>query len=231
VPSRRRGLSKTLQVEAVRDSLRHHLKPRNRRVALSTELPFGREASQYFKELVTGTEIYLEYGAGASTLMAHELRCHFVTVESDAYFLELVEDECLSLNSGREKDFATFIHADIGRTGAWGKPVFPSFPRPTKWKSYAAAPWATLGRDFRAAAILIDGRFRVACALTVALQQPDDPWILMFDDYTERREYWAVEEFLQLKRFCGRMAIFEPSPGIDRNAAIVALEHYNRDWR
>jgi len=27
------------------------------------------------------------------------------------------------------------------------------------------------------------------------------------------------------------MAIFEPSPGIDRNAAIVALEHYNRDWR
>ena len=215
----------------VRSTLRFHLSPPSRRVALSAELPFGAEAAQRFLNLIDGCERYLEYGAGASSLAASELSRQFVTVESDRYFLKVVQDACSSQCLDTGQDLGVFIHADIGLTGTWGKPLFPSIPRPNKWNSYPYAPWVSLGEDFRSDLILVDGRFRVACALTVAVQQQHSSWLLMFDDYTERREYWGTEEFLRLKERCGRMAIFEPLPSLDRKAAYRALAHYLRDWR
>ncbi len=204
---------------------------RERRILLSPELPFGIEGNQRFVDLVARSRTYLEYGAGASTLCAFEMVPRTVTVESDGHFLRMIERRCSLHRRERKHEQSAFIHANIGPTGTWGKPLFPSFPRPKTWKTYASAPWAKLGRDFRADVILVDGRFRVACALTVALQQQNSSWLLMFDDYAERREYWATENFLRLKERCGRMAIFEPSPSMDRKAASLALEHYLRDWR
>jgi hypothetical protein len=154
-----------------------------------------------------------------------------VTVESDRHFLKSVEHACSPRNLDSEPDLSVFIHADIGPTGTWGKPLFPSIPRPSRWKSYPYAPWVTLGHEFRSDLILVDGRFRVACALMVALQQQDSPWLLMFDDYSERREYWVTADFLRLKERCGRMAIFEPLSRMDHKAASLALDHYSRDWR
>ena len=215
----------------VRSTLRFHLTPPSRRVSLSAELPFGAEASRRFLNLIDSHESYLEFGAGASTLAAYDVNRQFVTVESDQHFLKSVEEACSSRNLDHERSPGVFIHADIGPTGTWGKPLLPSIPRPNRWKSYPYAPWAKLGKDFRSDLILVDGRFRVACALTVALQQHNNSWLLMFDDYAERREYWATENFLRLKERCGRMAIFEPSPSMDRKAASLALEHYLRDWR
>ena len=215
----------------VRDTIRHHLTPPSRRVSPSSALPFGSEAVQCFMDLTSACDSYLEYGSGASTLAADELRRQFVTVESDRHFLKSVERALSSQSPDWEQDLGILIHADIGPTGTWGKPLFPSIPRPSRWKSYPNAPWATLGDEFRSDLILVDGRFRVACALTVALQQPESTWLLMFDDYSERREYWATEGFLKIKERCGRMAIFEPLPSMDRQAAYLALEHYSRDWR
>jgi len=215
----------------VRSTLQYHLSPREQRVSPSVELPFGLQGSQCFRELVAESDTYLEYGAGASTLAAYEMHRQIVTVESDKHFLKAVKSACSSRGQDSEHNRSHFIHADIGPTGTWGKPLFPSIPRTTKWKSYAFAPWAMLGSHFRADVILIDGRFRVACALTVALQQHDSQWLLMFDDYLERKEYWQTEEFLRLKERCGRMAVFEPQLGVDRAAALTALEHYSRDWR
>lgn len=215
----------------VRATFRYHLSPRQHRVSPSAELPFGPAGSHCFGRMVAEADTYLEYGAGASTLAAHEMQRRMVTVESDKHFLKAVERACSSGIPDPEYGRSTFIHADIGPTGTWGKPLFPSIPRPAKWKSYALAPWVTLGPDFRADVILIDGRFRVACALTVAIQQHDSQWLVMFDDYSERKEYWGTEEFLRLKTRCGRMAVFEPQSGLDRTAASVALERYSRDWR
>ena len=230
---RRRGFSGLSSPRDIQTTLQYHLSRKHQRVELSATLPFDDEANRYFINLVSSSASYLEYGAGASTLNACPRVHEFVTVESDKHFLKAIRDACLlQYPDDRNADaIRFFIHADIGPTGTWGKPLLPSFPRPSRWKRYAIAPWADLGQGFRADVILIDGRFRVACALTVALQQPDTHWSLMFDDYTERREYWATEDFLRIKRLCGRMAVFEPLPSMDREAALLALEHYSRDWR
>ena len=215
----------------VRSTLQYHLSPRDRRISLSSDLPFGIKGTRCFMDAIDECQHYLEYGAGASTLAAYETRRPMVTVESDKHFLRLVEEACSSQSLHPKHGSSVFIHANIGPTGTWGKPLFPAIPRPKTWKSYANAPWAALGQNFRADAILIDGRFRVACALTVALQQQDAPWTLLFDDYTERKEYWATENFLRVKEICGRMAVFGPLPNLDTTAALRALEHYSRDWR
>jgi hypothetical protein len=56
--------------------------------------------------------------------------------------------------------------------------------------------------------ILVDGRFRVACFLYSLLCAETNTTIL-FDDYTERPEYFIVEKFCKLDHTVGRMGFFK----------------------
>ena len=93
------------------------------------------------------------------------------------------------------------------------------------------APWNLVGPDYRADAILVDGRFRVACALAVVLRQPDSEWHMLVDDYEGRIHYEAIEEFAQLQGRHGRMALFEPKSRVDSQSLQQALQHFISDWR
>ena len=124
-----------------------------------------------------------------------------------------------------------FLHGDIGRTGPWGKPFHPARSRPSLWRRYPLAPWDTFGEDFRADAVLVDGRFRVACALAVILHQPDTRWTLLLDDYVGRSHYQPVEEFAEFVGMRGRMAEFRPAASVSLPAVQAAFEHFVSDWR
>jgi hypothetical protein len=123
------------------------------------------------------------------------------------------------------------VHGNIGRTGPWGKPVFPSIKRTSAWRRYPLAPWEGLGNDFRADFILVDGRFRVACALAVALHQSDTEWNLLVDDYVDRPEYSTIADFLELQTIYGRMAHFRRSRKFNEYEAWRAFEKFVSDWR
>ncbi len=59
--------------------------------------------------------------------------------------------------------------------------------------------------------VLIDGRFRVACFLTVMLRATK-PVTVLFDDYHKRPEYHWIEEFGAPVDRARRMARFEVTP-------------------
>jgi len=80
--------------------------------------------------------------------------------------------------------------------------------------------------------ILVDGRFRVACALTTILNlAQDDRWELLVDDYRGRSHYTAIEKFANLERMVGRMAVFKPKANIDLDALSTSLAAHAGDWR
>jgi hypothetical protein len=79
--------------------------------------------------------------------------------------------------------------------------------------------------------VLIDGRFRVACALAVALNQYDKEWVVLVDDYVGRKEYQPIACFLELSGTYGRMAEFHPKVGVNERTLSKALEHFVGDWR
>lgn len=186
---------------------------------------FEEESLPYFRERLRSSTLYLEYGCGGSTVEAARLGKSFVSVEGDRYYLEAVRKKI-------EKQFGpvegTFLHADVGLTGPWGYPIFKArnLARMQRWKGYAEKPWRSLRSmpDL----ILIDGRFRVHCALFTISKVSD--FEILFDDYGRRPHYREVEKFARLDRMYGRMAVFRPKP-YDSSDLKASIAHFASDYR
>ena len=158
----------------------------------------------------------------------------FVSVDSDPYFLRAVQKKILDLDLGLDCGGANrhFKYINIGLTERWGVPVSTRLTprRLAAWRAYFSAPWQQ--GDFQPDLILVDGRFRVACALTTILHLADNSsWTILFDDYQGRPHYAVVEQFASLEAMVGRMAVFTPKQGIDLNALRECLEQHASDWR
>lgn len=139
--------------------------------------------------------LVVEYGAGASTLfaLANGVR-RIISVESDPLWLARLRDDPELVRAR-----ATLVHADIGPVKEWGFPKDDA-ARP-RWPGYARAPWPVTGE----AMVLVDGRFRVACALTSALNTSGP---ILVHDYFSRPHYHVIEEHLALVDRVDDLAVF-----------------------
>lgn len=183
---------------------------------------FDADGRAYFLDRLTKASFYLEYGSGGSTVVAASLKKPFVSVDSDRVYLESVRKKTAQydLSNGH------LLHANIGITTAWGFPLLKTETpgRLVRWKNYAELPWTY---NIRPDLILIDGRFRVHCAL-YSISRLDD-FEIMFDDYAGRPHYREVEKFAELE-MRGRLAILKPKP-IDRNDLLSSIRRFSRDYR
>lgn len=141
---------------------------------------------------------YVEFGSGGSTVFVDRAGIPAVSVENDPYYARAVAAR-LCFGSVAQRVVR------MGLTQAWGVPLFP---RADRAQAYVSAPWdIALFPDF----ILVDGRYRVACALESARRAHavGAKATLMFDDYTPRPHYHAVEQLLGEPELAGRAAIFQ----------------------
>lgn len=170
-------------------------------------------AAQYQRSAVI-----LEYGSGGSTLMASDMTDKRIyTVESDRVWI----DKLHAWYVGHPPASMPLLHhADIGPTRNWGYPTDESTFR--LWPGYAQGIWDH--RDFLAPdVVLVDGRFRLACLLTVALRTKK-PLTVLVDDYIDRPSYHEAEMMFGPPEMIGRMARFDLKPGMipmDRLRLVV----------
>lgn len=193
---------------------------------------FEAGCAPFFLELLDKAETYLEFGTGGSTVLAATNGVRFVSVESDKSFLNAVKQKIRDI--GRfDPNRQTYIAADIGLTEAWGAPVMhrATPTRLKKWRTYPHAPWATMERMPGPFLVLVDGRFRVACALMAARFLKDKQGHILIDDYGGRDHYRAVERHLELKQRRGRMALFTPRADVKAGELDADIETYCADWR
>lgn len=152
-----------------------------------------------------GAGAVLEYGSGGSTVMAAEAGAEVWSVESDAAWAAMMTGW---FAENPTKGRAHLVHADIGPTRDWGHPVDDS--RARQWPDYALKVWEA--PDFRHPdVVLVDGRFRLGCFLTVAYRITR-PVTLFFDDYTPRSAYHKAADLCPPAEIIGRMARFDLSP-------------------
>lgn len=158
------------------------------------------------KKAYGAATVILEYGSGLSTLLAADKPGKTLfSVESDQAW-----------SNGFETHFAAnppaarvVMHAvDIGPTGQWGNPLDNS-----GWQRYHQYPLSIWDHEAFTDPdlVFIDGRFRMACWIT-AMLRIKRPTVVLFDDYTERPQYHAVEDFAKPVETCGRLARFELAP-------------------
>lgn len=155
------------------------------------------EGAERFKHELSRCKRYVEFGSGGTTVLAERLGIPSISVESDRFYARAVASR---LSSGCVEQ----IVVDLGLTGEWGTPLFNT---PAKGRRYAEAPWGGKFPDF----ILVDGRYRVACALESARRAYEEHCkaTLLFDDYCTRPHYHVVERTLGKPEVAGRVAVFQ----------------------
>lgn len=200
--------------------------------AVSETPEFEPQCTPFFLQRLAQASSYLEFGSGGSTVLAARQGIPFIAVESDRFFLRTVRRTVEQLGLlDVERQF--YLHADIGVTEAWGAPLFRGATpqRITRWRTYAEAPWTILAGLPGPHLILVDGRFRVACALMAAKFLRERPGEILIDDYAERNQYRAVERHLELRERAGRMALFAPRRDLDPAALDADIDSHFSDWR
>jgi len=177
-----------------------------------------------YAALLDNANTVLEFGSGCSTILAaNRPGLKIVSVDSDEGWFEKLRCET-PVRKAEAEGRLNFVHVDIGPTGEWGKPT--NTEHKSLWPRYSRDPWAALPNapDL----ILIDGRFRVACALEAATRRFDGAVIAIHD--FNRRTYHRVRFFLHQSESVDRLAIFSGYRA-PRWLASLALMKYRYDPR
>ncbi len=183
------------------------------------------ELALFERVLASGRRHYAEFGTGGSTLLAS--RAGFETlvgVESDAEWARKVrEDPAIAplVAAGR----ASILHADIGPVGEWGSPVGRSMAE--RWPRYLATMWAEWDRrGLFPDLVLVDGRFRVACCLSVALLAAatrQAPLVLLHDVQDVRPAYRRVFDAFHLEEQAGTLCVLSPRQRVSPAANLAGM--------
>lgn len=169
------------------------------------QLTLPGPAVEALRAAYTGANVVLEYGSGGSTLLAAEAGAEVWAVESDPDWAAMMQGWFME---NPAKGQAHVLHVDIGPTRDWGHPE--NEERFRHWPDYALKVWDSPG--FRHPdVVLVDGRFRLACFLTVAYRITR-PVTLFFDDYANRPAYHKAADLQPPSEMIGRMARFDLAP-------------------
>ena len=184
------------------------------------------EAVEKFFDLLEKSSFYVEYGSGGSTVAAAKLGKNFSSYESSEKFLKIVGEKIRKLGKFDPENI-DLNSIYYGPTRTWGIPFPYIFNRFIFWKgmqNYSDPHWEKTKRypDL----ILIDGRFRVACALkAIKSLKHQDNWVIIVDDYLDRQEYKIIEEFSDLDEILGTTAFFSKKLFVkDIDKAIISHE-------
>lgn len=167
---------------------------------------------------------YVEFGAGGSTVLASRLVADSViSIDSSREWLHKVEVAC----SGGDGIMPTRLHADIGPIRALGYPDGNGHRH--LWANYHTTIWDKCPLA-AADALLVDGRFRVACFVQAVLRCHDRALLLMHD-FACRPAYHVVRLFAREVARADDLSLFQKLPDLDTDAAESCLRLHAFDPR
>lgn len=187
--------------------------------------------NEWFAGALRAAKRYLEFGTGGSTYLAAKLGTDFIAVDSDPYFLRSVQRR-IRKDGYENKSRQVFKHANIGMTEYWGRPFRPWRASPLRlerFRRYSDPPVECRLGGPLPDLVLVDGRFRIACALkALKMLRNEKGWRIVVDDYVGRSAYSVIEEFAEIERYVGtRMVVFNRVRSFDDvelDRAILAHE-------
>ena len=158
-----------------------------------------------FSYFMKPENIYFEFGSGGSTNIASFYNVKTYSVESDVKWHEKLKNYGIKAN---------YITIDLNVTSG-GYPGNDT--NVNDWKKYIQA----YKKEYNADIILIDGRFRVACALDIFNKIKNES-IILIHDYEQRRQYHILENYYIKLKTWDTLALF-----IKNKNAIIPNNIYN----
>ena len=173
-------------------------------------------------------KIYLEFGSGGSTIWT------LLNVAARVYSIESERDWLVEMRKHaviRDAESAgqlRLYHIDIGKTRGWG------YPNGDKNKELFPLYSSDIFNDEKACyadTVLIDGRFRVACALKCILNLRDRNAVIMVHDFWDREYYHIILKYVNVIDRAGTLGVFGIKDGVDAALVEKDYELYKYDPR
>ncbi len=190
--------------------------------------PFAMAESEkeLFDKTTADAKVYLEFGSGGSTIRVLEkTKADVYSVESSVEWIKTMREFAFVRHAERKR--LLLFHADIGPTLELGRPAGPEckelFPRYT----------TTIFRKVKPATVdtvLIDGRFRVACAMKTILECHNNrPLRILIHDFWNREAYHIALKYLTETARAETLGVFAIKKDIDLNSVKETYEQYKYD--
>lgn len=196
---------------------------------MSDEISFqpamDEDGLKFFKDAITHSKCYLEYGCGGSTAYAANVARvdTIIGVDSSKIWVDKV---IMSLSNTQTNLFLK--HCNLGEIGEWGTPV--NREKSSDFWRYMVTPWQVAAETkLIPDTVLVDGRFRVASFL-YSLLSARVGTLLMFDDYLNRDHYFVVEKFCKLQEKHGRMGVFYVDHQYSITDLVSTIAEYSTNW-
>jgi protein O-GlcNAc transferase len=167
-----------------------------------------------FKKYLSNSKYYFEYGSGGSTYeasMFSNIECVY-SVESDKEWVKKIK---LILPNNSK---TTFFFVDLQSNGNWGNPGKDC--KVSDYKQYSDA--IHLVDKSKIDTVLIDGRFRVACALK-CLELSNA--VILFDDFLDRPKYHIVLEYYDIIEKGDRLVCLKRKSSINPHSQILIKKY------
>tara|TARA_Y100000591_G_C21756673_1_gene657759 strand:- start:319 stop:867 length:549 start_codon:yes stop_codon:yes gene_type:complete len=174
------------------------------------------DEKKLFRKYIKQSKYYLEFGSGGSTLEANKYINNISSIETDNKWIEKIKKINNKIN---------FIYINIDciwwEYVSWNNnQKLPSDKQKEYWIKYS-----NLKINFKPDLILIDGRFRVASLLNL-YNQIDNNTIILFHDYTTRKQYHIVELFYDKIECINTLQVFKKKLNIDNNLLEEKRKEY-----
>ena len=165
---------------------------------------------------------YLEFGSGDSTL--HAVNTPTIesidSIESSHQYIDENLRPKTEIQQALDAGRLRFHIIDVGETKKWGYPVDES--KKHLWPNYSLSVFADGSQHDL---VLIDGRFRVACALSCLLNTPDNCTI-MIHDFWNRKKFYLLLQFFETIHQVDKLGVFKKKPNLDRMKLQRLLQRY-----
>ena len=173
-----------------------------------------------FNNVLACADNYLEFGCGGSTAAAAaRVKNSIISVDSSQHWVDEVTEFCARQPAWVQPQM---YYVDVGPIGNWGTPTDPATR--DRWPDYHARIWEH-PQAANADLYMVDGRFRVACCLQIALHARSDVLVAVHD-YAARPEYHVVTEFLRPVVRAEGLWVFQRRRDHNQNRLRAMLSEY-----
>ena len=188
--------------------------------------PSHAETNLFVKHTIN-SKSYLEFGCGGSTfLLAYLSNAKIYSIDNDKDFIAFIsQNEVLAQILRESKSRLTFFHIDTGKIAGWGHPKDDS--KKLQYPRYSQEIFKILPQNEIDSidTYFVDGRFRVACVMSILLHCNKDAKIIIHD-FWDRAYYHIVLEFLEVVERVDTLGIFRIKLDIDKKSVESILREY-----
>lgn len=220
----RYGINKLRRSIKISDSLDNYLVRSFPTLFLLPHMSY-RETKLFEKYTDKGENV-VEFGAGGSTVVFLRKKKKIISIENNKPYLDFI-NSIHYIRKGTANKQLGFKYVDTGEIKKWGR--LKNDLKKEDWPQY----YQTIWDEYNIAnpdIVLIDGRFRVMCALN-AIPYINRNTIVLFHDFTCPKKYNSILQFFDVIDYADSLYVLRVKNIINNESLEAMKKEFQYDYR